>query len=86
MRMQFPYSVSVSSTMALGAGVYVIKANDLYDPDYTGVGAQSVGFDQMSSWYSRFYVTTSSVSIVISNSSSMSPLMCCLAPSYNNHQ
>lgn len=41
----------------------VYRANDLYDPDSTGTGHQPSGFDQLTPFYGRFYVTSSRISL-----------------------
>lgn len=49
-----------------GAGlvsVYVMKANGLYDPNSTGVGHQPLGFDQMCTFYKRFIVLGSKITV-----------------------
>lgn len=35
---------------------YVFRANSLYDPDYTGVGHQPLGYDQFSPMYKQYCV------------------------------
>jgi hypothetical protein len=55
-------TVSYSSTATLteaaaGAGAYrTFTLNNLFDPDFTAVGTQPVGYDQLSNIYSRFRV------------------------------
>jgi len=39
------------------------RANDLYDPDYTGLGHQPRGFDQLTPFYQRFYVVGSRIRV-----------------------
>ncbi len=42
---------------AAGVGAYqVFRSNSLYDPDYTGVGAQPLGFDQWSTLFGVYRV------------------------------
>lgn len=51
-----------------GAGVGAFQSfrfNDLFDPDFTGVGAQPVGFDQLSAMYSRFRVLKTTVTATV---------------------
>jgi len=47
-----------------GAGAlsyYVFRANGLYDPDYTGVGHQPLGYDQLGALYSHYVVLRSRI-------------------------
>lgn len=59
------------------AGVHVIKANGLYDPDFTGTGHQPRGFDQFMTMYDHFTVVGAKITVDIStgHGSSFSPLM-----------
>lgn len=60
---QIPYS-AISTPQ-----VYYFRGNSIYDPDYTGTGAQPVGFDQLSVFYSRYNVVGSRIEIKIINES-----------------
>lgn len=48
---------------AFGIGLHTFRANDLYDPDYTGVGHQPMGFDQLMALYGKFTVLKSKLTI-----------------------
>jgi len=53
---QFSLSPTVASTVN-----YLFRCNDLYDPNYTGVGHQPRGFDQYMTMYRRFCVIGSKI-------------------------
>jgi len=55
-RLRYNDTVAVSSTTG-AVGTYVLRANDLYDPDFTGTGHQPLGFDQLMLFYNHFTVT-----------------------------
>jgi len=49
---------------------YFFRANDLYDPDFTGTGHQPVGFDQAMLFWEQFCVFSSKITVrFMSNSS-----------------
>lgn len=51
------YNTSINMDASTGATAYhLIRANDLYDPDATGIGHQPLGFDQLSALYNKFVV------------------------------
>jgi hypothetical protein len=66
------YSFTASYTeAAAGAGVFrTFKLNDLFDPDFTGVGTQPVGYDQISNIYSRFRVLKVGIRVLVMGLSS----------------
>lgn len=54
-------------TLNPGAGTYtgqIHRLNSLFDPDYTGVGHQPRGFDQLALLYSRYRVNAVKVEVV----------------------
>jgi len=52
------YSTNFTLTATSGVpATYVIRANDCFDPDFTGTGHQPMGFDQMMVFYNHFCVT-----------------------------
>lgn len=48
-------------------GQYIFRANDLYDPNYSGTGHQPRGFDQLMPLYNHFTVLGSKATLRISN-------------------
>lgn len=46
---------------------YFFRANDLYDPNYTGAGHQPLGFDQWMALYTKFSVLNSKITVKFSN-------------------
>jgi len=52
------------------ASQYFFKANGLYDPNYTGVGHQPRGFDQLMALYDHFVVIGAKLTLWIANTDS----------------
>lgn len=53
--------------------VHVFRANSLYDPDQTGVGAQPRGFDQIIAFYDHYVVIHSKITVKFVNRDSSGP-------------
>jgi len=78
------YFGTFSLTTTLGAvNTYVIRASDLYDPDYTGSGHQPMGFDQVMSSYNHFAVLRARLNLTVSNTTNTTPVTVCIRQDAN---
>lgn len=59
-RLRYCQEISINPGVA-GIASTNFRANDLYDPDSTGVGHQPFGFDQLMAYYDHFTVTGSKI-------------------------
>lgn len=68
-RIVLPYAASISlSEAAAGAGAsYSYCLNNVFDPDFTGVGAQPLGLDQYAQFYGRYRVCKLRYAVSFSN-------------------
>lgn len=57
-------------------GENIYSLNSAYDPDYTGTGAQPLGFDQWCAFYARYRVDKVDVEVDFVNLSTSSALNC----------
>lgn len=46
---------------------YAFRANSLYDPNYTGVGHQPLGYDQAATLYERYCVVASKITVKLAS-------------------
>lgn len=68
MRTKLRYSVNVNINPVSGViSSWLFRANDGYDPDYTGVGTQPKGLDQFFAFYSKAVCKGSKVTIKTAN-------------------
>jgi len=58
--------VSLNPSASGANSLYQFRANDLYDPNFTGTGHQPRGFDQLMTWYNHFTVVSSRFRVTIS--------------------
>jgi len=83
----FNYSdLLVMTEAAAGAGTFqVYRTNDLYDPDFTGVGHQPMFFDQLCSStgpYLNFVVPSAEFDLRISNTTAYPTMLVVLLANY----
>lgn len=80
----FPWTWKGSITEgAAGLGAdQVYRANSLFDPDFTGVGDQPIGFDQWSALFGVFRVTNCRYVVEFTNANT-SPCLVGVLPSTN---
>lgn len=56
-KQKFRYVEQITLNPTIGTpATYSFRLNDLYDPNYTGVGHQPIGFDQVMNFYNHFTV------------------------------
>jgi len=67
-QLRYSSNFSLNSTSGVPAW-YVFRANDLFDPDFSGTGHQPMGFDQMMVFYNHFCVMESYITCVFKNTS-----------------
>ncbi len=72
---------------AAGVGAYrTFRTNDIYDPDFTGVGSSAIGFAQWMALYTRFKVVAYTARVDIANITSPSPGAPVVAGLYATYQ
>lgn len=69
----FPYPVQpLLGEASPGVGfVWSFRVNSLFDPDFTGAGAQPLGFDQFAALYGRYAVIHSKYEVTFANTTSL---------------
>ena len=81
-RVSLPWSWSsnLAEGVAGGGAYYSFAVNSAYDPNFTGLGAQPLGFDQYSALYSRYRVLAVSYDVIFGARSAI-PIRVGLYPS-----
>lgn len=71
-------------TAVVNEGVYTYRMNSVFDPDFTGVGGQPEGFDQLKALYSRYRVIALGVKVTATSLTSGNAGVIAMAPSENS--
>jgi len=79
-KLDFADVLTLSPTTANVVASHTYRLNSLFDPDYTGAGAQPVGFDELMAMYGDFFVTTTQVHVSGGNRSTVYQGMFLLLP------
>lgn len=66
---------TIDPDVAGGAGVFVLSANGLYDPNITGVGHQPRGFDQWMTMFDHYTVVGAKVTVRYISVNNLEPLI-----------
>ncbi len=70
----YDYQHELTST-AGAVSRYRYRANDCFDPDYTGTGHQPMGFDEMTKYYDQFTVIKSKITVRFASQSATVPMV-----------
>jgi hypothetical protein len=75
-RLRYSTTFALSATTGAITSTQVFRANDLFDPDFTGTGHQPMGFDQLMTWYNHFVVIWAKITVVAKCTSGSAPTVC----------
>lgn len=65
-------------TVAAVIGSIVMRGNSAFDPDWSFGGHQPMGYDQITPFYNRYYVTSSAIEVIpyaVTGASSLAPIV-----------
>lgn len=65
-KLRYNWNGAMSSAIAGFVCTQIFQCNGLYDPDYSGVGNQPRGFDQLMTMYSHYCVTKAKITVTFS--------------------
>jgi hypothetical protein len=74
------YYAELQDFTATASHSQVYRGNDVYDPDYSGTGAQPLGFDEFMAIYSNFRVDRSECEISVTSNLADVATLCTLTP------
>jgi hypothetical protein len=74
------YEDSESITSTNNYASYVYRGNSVYDPDYTAVGHQPTGFDNLAALYNRYRVLSSDITVSALNNIGTTPAVAVIVP------
>lgn len=80
LRCKLAYSDCVNVTTIGGIDDYILRGNGPFDPDFTGVGSQPVGYDELSGIYHSYRVYASKVEVAIDNNLENEPITVAIVP------
>lgn len=75
-KLRYSTTFALTSTSGVITGTQVFRANDLFDPDFTGTGHQPMGFDQLMAFYNHFCVVRAKIIIQAKNTTDSFPTIC----------
>lgn len=75
-----PYHAAPTVSAIGPTSAWVFRGNGIFDPDFTGVGAQPVGYDQWAAIYTRYRVYSSHCEVNVVNPSATEGLQVAVAP------
>lgn len=75
-RLRYSTTFALTSTSGVISSTQVFRANDLFDPDFTGTGHQPMGFDQLMVFYNHFCVVKAKIIIQAKNTTDAFPTVC----------
>lgn len=67
-KLKYHDQVSLQPIVGGAINIYKYRANDCYDPNFTGIGHQPRGFDQLMAMYDHFVVIASKIYVSYSTS------------------
>lgn len=80
----------LATTLGTGFVTYVLRANSLFDPDFSGAGHQPLRFDQLAAMFNQYRVRRSTLKVAFSvgdlavSTSALGPWRCTISKSKTN--